>query len=60
MIKTQKIISTYIRTFVFSIYQQYYSSFFQNEEVFVKLDELDKFYRITHAWTGFNYSLTQA
>ena len=48
MIKIQKIISTYIRTFVFSIYQQYYSSFFQDEEVFVQLDELDKFYRITH------------
>ena len=32
------------------------SSFFQNEEIFIQLDELD---RITHAWIGFNYSITQ-
>ena len=30
---------------------------FQNKEISVQLDELD---RITHAWIGFNYSLTQA
>ena len=30
--------------------------FFQNEEIFVKLDELDELERITHAWIGFNYS----
>ena len=30
-----------------------YSSFFQNEEIFVQLNELD---RITHARIGFNYS----
>ena len=33
---------------------------FQNEETFVQLDELDELDRITHAWIGFNYSLTQA
>ena len=33
------------------------SFFFQDEEIFIQLDELDK---ITHAWIGFNYSLTQA
>ena len=33
---------------------------FQNEEIFVQLDELDELDRITHAWIGFNYSLTQA
>ena len=33
--------------------------FFQNEETFVQLDELDELDRITHAWIGFNYSLTQ-
>ena len=27
-----------------------YSSFFQNEEIFVQLDELDEFDRIIHAW----------
>ena len=37
-----------------------YSSFFQNKVIFVQLDELDELNRITHAWTGFNYSLTQA
>ena len=35
----------------------YYSRFFQNEDIFIQLDELDK---ITHALKGFNYSLTQA
>ena len=34
--------------------------FFQNEEIFVQLDELDELDRITHAWIGFNYSLIQA
>ena len=37
-----------------------YGQFFQNEEIFVQLDELDELDRITHAWIGFNYSLTQA
>ena len=32
---------------------------FQNEKIFVQLDELDKLDRITQAWIGFNYSLTQ-
>ena len=32
--------------------------FFQNEEIFVQLDELDELDRITHAWIGFNYRLT--
>ena len=36
------------------------TSFFQNKEIFVQLDKLDKFNRITHAWIGFNYSLKQA
>ena len=31
------------------------SNFFQNEEIFVELDELDEFYRITHSWIGSNY-----
>ena len=31
--------------------------FFQNEEILIQLDELD---RITHAGIGFNYSPTQA
>ena len=35
-------------------------TFFQNEEIFVELDELDELDRITHAWIEFNYSLTQA
>ena len=34
--------------------------FFQNGEIFVQLDELDKLDKITHARIGFNYSLTQA
>ena len=34
--------------------------FFQNEEIFVQLDELDELDRITHAWIGFNYSFTEA
>ena len=34
-----------------------HSSCFQNEEIFVELDE---FYRITHEWIGYNFSLTQA
>ena len=29
---------------------------FQNEDIFVQLDEL---HRITHAWIRFNYSLTE-
>ena len=33
---------------------------FQNEEIFVEFNELDEFYRITHAWIGSNFSLTQA
>ena len=34
--------------------------FFQNEEIFVQLDELDQLDRITYAWIGFYYSRTQA
>ena len=34
--------------------------FFQYEEIFVHLDKLDELNRITYAWIGFNYSLTQA
>ena len=34
--------------------------FFQNGEIFVQLDELEEFDKTTHAWIGFNYSLTQA
>ena len=36
------------------------SSFLQNEEILVQLDELDELDRITHACIGFSYSLTQA
>ena len=36
------------------------SSFLQNEEILVQLDELDELDRITHTCIGFNYSLTQA
>ena len=36
------------------------SNFFQNEEIFVQLDELDELDRITHAWIWLNFSLTQA
>ena len=33
--------------------------FFQNEEIFVQLDELDELDRITCAWwIGVNYNLT--
>ena len=32
---------------------------FQNEEIFVQLDELDKLDRIIHACIGFNYNFTQ-
>ena len=35
----------------------YQSSF--NLEMFVRFDELEQLDRITHAWIGFNYSLTQ-
>ena len=31
-----------------------HSSFFQNEEISVQLDELDELDRIIHAWIGFN------
>ena len=34
--------------------------FFKNEEIFVQLEELEEFYKITHALIGFNYSLTEA
>ena len=34
--------------------------FFQNEEIFVQLDELDELDRIIDAWKGFNNNLTQA
>ena len=34
--------------------------FFQNEENFIQLDELDESDRISHAWIWFEYSLTQA
>ena len=33
--------------------------FFQNEVIFVQLDELDDLDRIINAWIGFNYSLTK-
>ena len=36
------------------------SFFFQNEDIFVQLDELYEIDNITHEWIGFNYSLTQA
>ena len=42
------------------VQHEIHSSFFQNEEIIVQLDELDKLDRITHVWIGFNYSLTQA
>ena len=32
--------------------------FFRYEEIFVKLDELDKLHRITHVGVGLNYHLT--
>ena len=34
--------------------------FFQNEEILVQLDELDKLDTITHAWIEFIKSVTQA
>ena len=34
--------------------------FFQNEEIFVQLDQLDELDRITQAWIGSIHSLTQA
>ena len=34
--------------------------FFQNEAIFVQLDELDKLDRGTQVWIGFNLNLTQA
>ena len=36
------------------------SSFIQNEEIFVQLDEFGEFNIITYAWIVFNYSFTQA
>ena len=33
---------------------------FYNEHIFVQLDELDELDKVTHAWIGFNFSLTQA
>ena len=33
--------------------------FFQNEDIVVQWDELDELDKITHAWIGFNYSLSQ-
>ena len=35
------------------------SIFFQNEVIFIQLNELDKL-DMTHAWIGFNNSLTLA
>ena len=32
--------------------------FFQNEGIFVQLDELDELDKITHAWIRIHYSLT--
>ena len=34
--------------------------FYQNEEIFVQLDDLDELDRIIHAWIGFDYHFTQA
>ena len=36
------------------------SFFFQNEEIFIQLNELDELDKITPAWLRFNYNLTQA
>ena len=33
---------------------------FQNEEIFIQLDELDELNKITRAWVGIHYSVTQA
>ena len=35
-------------------------SFFENDAIFVKLDESDELDWITQTWLGFNYSLSQA
>ena len=40
--------------------QSIHSIFFKNEEIFVQLDELDEWDRITQAYIGFNNSLTKA
>ena len=45
---------------VLSKFKTWQSSFFQNEEIFVKLDELDELDIITHALIGSNKSLTKA
>ena len=48
-------------TEVWTMNDAWLSSFcFYNEEIFVKLDELDKLDSINHAWIGIKYSLTQA
>ena len=56
MVDTTKMIrdKTVVKWFAFQ------SSFFQNEDIFVQLDELYEIDNITHAWIWFNYSLTQA
>ena len=33
--------------------------FFQTEQIFIQLDELNELDRITPAWKEFNYSLTE-
>ena len=38
------------------IYGLNVNKFVQDVDIFVWLDELDKFDKITHAWIGFNYS----
>ena len=48
-------LATYFSSVTFTFY-----ILFQNEEIFIQLDELDKFQRITHVWIGFNNRLTQA
>ena len=42
------------------IVEKFQSSFFQNEEIFIQIDELDELDRITHAWIVLIYSPTQA
>ena len=50
----------FVRYIMFSCVWYIHSSSFPNEDIFVQLDELDELERITQAWIGLNYTLTQA
>ena len=58
--KSTEILTYNFRMFTPPHFNLNQSRFFQNEAIFVELDELDELDRITHARIGLNYSHTQA